>query len=130
MEGRMHNKRQIILSELHKSFIEKKDVRIVRCKQLHGWHSIKELSGKRLNCAVQAFFFSDFVPAITFLFPAVQSTLRQRIFYSAKCLKRSQEYIVQCKTWRLPKFWKPQKALYLTVRIEGIARADVWAVCH
>ena len=98
-------------------------MRFVCCKQLQGWNVIEELSANGWIVLLSLFSFSDFAPAISFLFPAVQTILKQRIFYNLKYLKWSQDCIVKGKKKIcLTKFLNPKMLLYLTVilKVESV----------
>ena len=52
----MHNKLKISCQKFV-NVLEGKELRVVCCKQLHGWNGMEEVSGKWLNCVFQPRFF-------------------------------------------------------------------------
>ena len=85
------------MSDIHEGFRKKK-----AWKSFASISCTNEMTSK--NCLANGWkvYFShvslsDFPTANCFIFPAVKTTLRHRIFYNAKYVNLSKEYIIECK---------------------------------
>ena len=107
-----------MLSDLHKGFREKKGLRVVCSKQLHGINDIKELSGKWLNSVFQPCCFLWLCASHFFLFTAVKTIPRQKIFYNVKSQTISKNTLYYAKHGVFLHSGSPRKFFFhFTVRI-------------
>jgi len=112
-------------------FWREKYVSVFCCKQLHWGNDVKELSGKCLNCVVEATFFFWGRVSLPFSTHWIETTFKKECFTMSSSCSDSQIPFYKVKPEVYPYSISQRNFMQLNVRNEGTA---VWQIqqykCH
>jgi hypothetical protein len=128
MECRMHNKRKIIC-QIFIMVLEKKNLRVVCCKQLHWRNGIKELSVSWVKFIVQPRIF-EFEPAFFSLFTALKTALRKEDFQCFSSYSNRYSPLYNAKYGVFLKSLNHRKIMHVNIKTECSTLVRNIAVCH
>jgi hypothetical protein len=119
IEGRMHNKREVICQVLLNVLQKRKKFRVVSCKQLQRWNVIKELTHKWLKSAVRSRSFLWLPTSLLYPIPSSDYHSQTKNVLQVQYGKIFARVHCKMKKWGSLNPESHRMLLHLNIKIEG-----------